>query len=157
MIFNFYPNLCKDIAMKKTITLLTSALLFTTLTAHAAEPLALQQVMKDLGKNMQIVTDGISREDWMLIAKAAPMIAEHPQPPFAEKMRIMAFMGSDMPKFKTLDGKTHEAAVELEHAAHEKDGQKVTLAFQKLQTTCLNCHQIFRAPFVAHFYGKPAN
>lgn len=136
---------------------MTTPLFFTLITAQAAEPLALQRVMKDLGENMQIVTDGISREDWKLVAKTAPMIAEHPQPPFSEKIRIMAFMGSDMSKFKSLDGLTHEAAIELEHAAHKKDGQKVTLAFQKLQITCLNCHQTFRAPFVTHFYGKPSN
>lgn len=121
---------------------------------QAAEPLELQKVMKELGKNMQVITDGISREDWGLIAKTAPMIAEHPQPPLAEKMRIMSFMGSDMPKFKAFDGETHEAAHEMLQAAEGKDGKKVIAAFQKVQTACLSCHQTFRGKFVEHFYGK---
>ena len=52
---------------------------------HAAEPLALQKIMKDLGNNMQVITDGISRGDWALVEKTAPLIADHPQPPFSEK------------------------------------------------------------------------
>lgn len=122
--------------------------------AQAAEPLELQKVMKELGKNMQVITDGISREDWALVAKTAPLIASHPQPPVSEKMRIMKFMGPEMSKFKAFDGETHDAAHGLEHAAHEKDGHKVIVAFQHVQTTCLNCHQTFRDKFVEHFYGS---
>ncbi|MDZ4203104.1 MAG: cytochrome c [Gallionella sp.] len=121
--------------------------------AQAAEPLELQKVMKELGKNMQVITDGISREDWALVAKTAPLIAAHPQPPVFEKIRIMKFMGSEMSKFKAFDGETHEAARILEHAANEKDGHKVIAAFKQVQTTCLNCHQTFRGKFVEHFYG----
>lgn len=121
--------------------------------AQAAEPLELQKVMKELGKNMQVITDGISREDWELVAKTAPLIAAHPQPPVSEKMRIMKFMGPEMSKFKAFDGETHDAAHSLEHVAHQKDGHKVIAAFQQVQTTCLNCHQTFRGKFVEHFYG----
>ena len=145
--------------MKKHLIVAASliSLVFAASNVQAAEPLELQKVMRELGKNMQVITDGISREDWELVIKTAPMIAEHPQPPLGEKMRIMAFMGSDMSRFKALDGETHEAAHELEHAAHEKDGQKVIAAFQKVQAACLNCHQSFRGKFVEHFYGKSAN
>lgn len=117
------------------------------------EPLALQKVMKDLGKNMQIITDGISREDWALIEKTAPLIGEHPQPPMTEKMRIIAFMGSNMGKFKAYDGETHDAAHALANAAKEGDGLAVIKAFQSLQTGCYNCHREFRKPFMKHFYG----
>jgi len=37
----------------------SSCLLFAATSAQAVEPLALQQIMKDLGKNMQVITDGI--------------------------------------------------------------------------------------------------
>lgn len=142
--------------MKKHIVIAASviSIAFAASSVQAAEPLELQKVMKELGKSMQIITDGISREDWDLITKTAPMIAEHPQPPLGEKMRIMAFMGSDMGKFKAIDGETHEAAHDLLHAASEKDGSKVIAAFQKVQTACLSCHQTFRPKFVEHFYGK---
>ena len=135
----------------------SSCLLFAATGAQAVEPLALQQIMKDLGKNMQVITDGISREDWELVEKTAPLIADHPQPPFSEKMRIMGFMGTNMGKFKAHDGETHaqaQAAGNAAKAAKAKDGQGVILAFQKLQSSCYSCHSEFRKPFVAHFYGK---
>lgn len=118
------------------------------------KPLELRKVMQELGKDMQLITGGISREDWALVAKTAPRIATHPQPPATEKMRIMAFMGADMGKFKGHDGKTHQAAHDLEHAAMQNDGNGVITAFATLQSSCLACHQAFRKPFVEHFYGK---
>lgn len=138
--------------MKKTIALLTAALLLTTLAANAAEPLALQQVMKELGKNMQIATDGISREDWPSVEHAAHEIASHAEAPPGEKVRIMSFMGSSMGKFKEFDGKTHAAAHQMAEAAQQQNGQEVIAAFRKLQSSCLNCHQAFRPAFVRHFY-----
>lgn len=151
MTFNFFQPM-KDSAMKKTIALLTTALLFTTFSAKATEPLALQQVMKDLGKNMQIATDGISREDWSSVEHAAHNIAGHTETPPDEKVRIAGFMGSNMGKFKAFDGQTHLAAHEMAEAARQKDGQKVISAFQKLQSACLSCHHDFRPAFVKHFY-----
>ncbi|MDO9010666.1 MAG: cytochrome c [Gallionella sp.] len=145
--------------MKKSLVLSAAitGLLFSTMNATAAEPLELQKVMKDLGKNMQIVTDGISREDWMLVEHTSHLIGGHPQPPLTEKMRIMTFMGANMAKFKEFDGQTHEFAHEMALAAQAKDGLKVISSFQKLQASCLACHQAFRPAFVEHFYGKSAN
>jgi len=134
--------------------LFASSLLFVVSGAQAGEPLALQQVMRDLGKNMQVITDGISRGDWEQVEKTAPLIADHPQPPFSEKLRIMSFMGTNMGKFKAHDGETHEQAQAVGKAAKAKDGQGVILAFQKLQTSCYSCHSEFRKPFIEHFYGK---
>lgn len=150
MIFNNSPM--KGSSMKKRIAFLTGTLFFTTLTA--AEPLALQRVMKELGKNMQIVTDGISREDWVLVEHTAHQIGEHPEAPPDEKIRIISFMGSNMGKFKSFDAQTHEAAHEMAEAAQDKNGQSVIAAFQKLQTGCLACHHTFRPAFTEHFYGK---
>ena len=75
-----------------------------------SSPFVLQKVMKDLGKNLQTITDGIPREDWELVEKTTSLVADHPQPPMTEKMRIMGFMGTNMGKFKTYDGETHEQA-----------------------------------------------
>lgn len=141
-------------------SMLAAAMLGLALSIHnaqAAEPLELQRIMKDLGRHMQSVADGISREDWESVDKTAPLIADHPQPPLTEKMRIMAFMGTDMPRFKAFDGNTHDAATEMGRSAQEKNGQKVIDSFHKLQSACLACHQTFRTPFVEYFYGKPAN
>lgn len=120
----------------------------------SAEPMALRKIMLELGKNMQTVTDGISREDWKLVAETAPRIAEHAQPPLGEKLRILAFAGSDAGRFKRFDEKTHQAAKTLEQAAKRGDGQAVIAAFSTLQGNCLACHQNFRKPFMEHFYGQ---
>lgn len=132
----------------------SSCLLFVATSTQAAEPLALQKVMKELGKNMQTITDGISREDWELVEKTASLVADHPQPPMPEKIRIMSFMGANMGKFKAYDGETHGQAIAVGKAAKAKDGNGVILAFQKLQVSCFSCHSEFRKPFVEHFYGK---
>jgi cytochrome c556 len=134
--------------------LATSACLVLSATGvQAAEPLALQKVMKDLGINMQVITDGISRGDWDLVEKTASLVADHPRPPLSEKMRIIRFVGTDMSKFKAFDGETHDQAQAVARAAKAKDGPGVILAFQKLQTSCYNCHSEFRKPFIEHFYG----
>lgn len=122
--------------------------------ASSAKPLALRQIMQDMGKSMQVVADGISREDWEMVAKVAPLIADHPQPPPLEKMRILKFVGAEAGKFKGHDEKTHQAARALEQAAVRSDGQSVISSFAALQNSCLACHQTFRKPFVEHFYGQ---
>lgn len=141
------------------IMAITTIVLATlALSAQAAEPLAFQGIMRDMGKHMQTVAGAISYEDWGLVAKTAPLtaplIAAHPQPSLGEKTRIVTYIGLNMGKFKSFDTQTHEAAHEMQHAALEKDGVQVIAAFQKLQTGCLGCHQNFRAGFVEHFYGK---
>lgn len=123
------------------------------LAAQAAEPLALRRIMSELGRNMQTVTDGLTREDYEAVEKAARAIASHPQPPLFEKTRIIGFVGGNMGKFKAYDGETHDAATVLAAAANQKDGQGAINAFRKLQSSCLTCHQEFRKSFVEHFYG----
>lgn len=142
--------------MNKSLILAAATFIFSMLTsvAQAAEPLAFQGVMKDLGKHMQTTAGAIAYEDWELVASTAPLIAAHPQPPASEKARIVSYMGGNMGKFKDFDMQTHEAAHGLQHAAHEKNGVEVIAAFHKVQASCLACHQAFRKPFVEHFYGK---
>lgn len=139
---------------KLIVAALLAGITLSAFQVQASEPLELKKVMQELGRNMQIITDGISRENWKLVAETAPVIAEHPQPPLAEKARIISFMGAEMSRFKAFDMQTHEAAHELMHAAYEQNGQRVIDAFQKVQSSCLNCHQAFRTSFVKHFYGK---
>jgi len=116
------------------------------------KPLALRKIMSDLGENMQVITDGISRENWKLVEKTASQIADHPQPPFVERIKILSFVGSNVNQFKGYDNKTHNAAIALDKAARRKDGHKVITAFSILQNTCLACHQKFRKSFQEHFY-----
>ena len=120
--------------------------------AESDQPLAMRGIMQDLGRHMQTVTLAIAREDWALVEKTAPLIAQHPQPPLMEKTRILRFVGTNMGKYKSHDHKTHEAAHELAQAAKNMDGMAVIAAFQSVQTGCYGCHQEFRKPFVEHFY-----
>lgn len=122
--------------------------------SHGANSTELRKIMQELGKNMQTVTDGISREDWALIKETAPLIADHPQPSFSEKLKTLSFIGSNVGKFRDYDKQTHQAARELELAAMKLDGGMVIAAFARLQNSCLACHQSFRKPFVEHFYGQ---
>jgi cytochrome c556 len=119
---------------------------------NESNPLELRKIMQGMGKSMQLIVDGISREDWESVASVAPLIADHPQPSMGEKIRILSFIGSDVSKFKGHDQKTHQAALALEQAAIRHDGQAVILNFATLQNSCLSCHQQFRKSFVNHFY-----
>ena len=118
----------------------------------STEPLALRKIMSDMGKNMQAITDGISHENWKQVKKTALQIADHPQPPFTEKIRILSFVGSDVSKYKEYDQKTHDTAITLSQAATEKDAYKVISEFSSLQNNCLACHQSFRKSFLEYFY-----
>lgn len=122
--------------------------------ATEVKPLELRKIMQELGKDMQAITNAISHEDWTLVAKIAPLIAEHPQPPLGEKMRVLTFVGADAGKLENHDEITHQAARALEQVATRNDGQGVIAAFANLQNGCLACHQSFRKAFVEHFYGQ---
>lgn len=121
--------------------------------AEPAKPLALRGIMQELGRHMQTVALAIAREDWALVEKTAPLIGEHPQPPLLEKTRILAFVGTDVGRFKSYDHKTHEAAHVLGQAARKRDGEAVIAAYQAVQSGCFDCHREFRKPFLQHFYG----
>jgi cytochrome c556 len=127
---------------------------FTETAATAVEPLVLRKIMRELGKNMQHISDSIAREDWALITEIAPRIADHPKPPLTEKIRILAFVGSDAGKFRDYDEKTHQAGQELRRAAMQEDRTEVISAFATLQESCVTCHQSFRKSFQEHFYEQ---
>ena len=116
--------------------------------------MALRGVMEKLGRDMQAVTGAISREDWALVAELAPRIAQHEQPPAAEKVRILGWLGSDAARFRSLDGEVEHAAMALGEAARRGDGPAVIAAFGKIQHSCLACHQSYRKAFVEQFYGR---
>ena len=119
-----------------------------------AKPLELRRIMQNLGSSMQTVTAGISSEDWAGVARLAPQIARHPEPPGAEKGRIVSFIGVDMGRFKNYDDQSHDAALAMGAAAANGDGDGVIASFAKIQGACLGCHKEFRQRFVEHFYGK---
>ena len=134
------------------MALVTAATGLGAQSVDAAKPMALRIVMEKLGRDMQTVTGAISKEEWALVAELAPKIANHAEPPVAEKMRILAWLGTDAGKFRSHDGQTHESATAMGDAAKRGDGLAVISAFSKVQQSCLICHQSFRKPFLEHFY-----
>lgn len=78
----------------------------------SAKPLALHDIVKELGRNMQIITGGISREDCALI-EMYPRGRRTSRAPLSERPRIMAFAGTNADRFKAHDGESHTAG----HAA----------------------------------------
>lgn len=139
-------------------TVVTAVLLFVFATAVRAEtdqpvkPLALQGVMQQLGHDMQVVTGAIATEDWFSVVQLAEKIAQHAEPPLSEKVRILAWLGSDAKSFRGLDGQLKEAASTLADTAKSNEGRAIITAFSEVQHSCLACHQAFRESFVEHFY-----
>ncbi|MEO7053688.1 MAG: cytochrome c [Rhizomicrobium sp.] len=117
-------------------------------------PMALTAIMRDLAQDMQAIAAAIAHEDWPKAAIVAARIADHPQPPFSEKLRILAFVGNDTPRFRSYDQQVHQAAQQLAQAAQRADGTATISAFATLQTACLGCHQQFRQPFRKHFHDR---
>ena len=124
------------------------------ITAEPGKPLALQNIMSDMGKNMQTITYGVSREDWALVEKTAPLIADYPQPPLGEKVRILAFVGRDAGRFNDYDEETRDAARALGEAAARENGYAIISHFATLQNSCLRCHRNYRESFQQRFYEK---
>ena len=122
--------------------------------AEPSEPLALRKIMQDMGKEMGVIAEAVSREEWARVEKSALRIADHPRPPMEERKRIMAFFGKEMARFKGYDTKTHDTARELAAAAAKQESSAVISTFARLQSSCLECHRNFRKPFQEHFYGK---
>lgn len=120
----------------------------------ATPPLVLRKIMQDMDKNMHTMAVAISQKDWPLVERIAPLIADHRQPPFVEKMRIMGFIGTSISKYKAYDGSVVEQAQAVGKAAKSNDAQGAELMFRKLQASCDSCHNEFQKSFVAHFYGK---
>ncbi len=116
------------------------------------EPMALQGIMKKMGQNMGVIAEEISKENWKTIEGVALEIAEHPTPPFSEKIKIMAFAGSNITYFKEYDAITHKTATRLAETARMGQGDEVIELFSELQKSCLACHQMFRESFKTHFY-----
>lgn len=119
--------------------------------AGAPAPMALRGIMEQLGQNMQAVTGAIAVEDWAKVAELTPKIADHPEPPLTEKMRILAWLKTDAMKFRGYDRQVHADATAMGEAAKRGDGKAVIVDFAKVQQGCLACHEGFRKSFVAHF------
>ncbi|MCL7744371.1 cytochrome c [Guyparkeria hydrothermalis] len=120
---------------------------------EGAAPHEFHEIMEDLGDQMVGITEGITHEDWIRVAEHAEAIANHPRPPMSERVRIMAFAGTEVAQFKKYDKEVHEAASSLADTAAGGDGSAVISAFGRLQNGCLDCHAAFRSAYREHFHS----
>lgn len=135
------------IAARVVVAFCLPSLIAAETKGSGAERSALSAIMRGMSRNMQIMADGIAREDWTLVAATAPLVADHPRPPLAEKIRILGMLGADATKFKDHDRQTNRAAHDVHQAASRQDGIAVIAAYQRLQTACFDCHRTFRDRF----------
>lgn len=143
-----------SIAVALVAALLASGAIFRAQAATPAKPMVLQGMMQQFERDMQSITGAVSREDWPHVAQLAAKIASHPAPPLSEKLRILAWLGTDAGRFRGFDDQVHDAAVAMGEAAAHSNGQAVIAEFAKVQQGCLGCHEGFRKSFVEHFHGE---
>jgi len=104
----------------------------------------LKLVMQGLLKDTQMLNEGIFYDDLKKIEQAAKNIADHPNPGMPTMKKIMGYLGKEMPKFKELDGKVHNTAVEITKAAKDNDMKSVISNYHELIDGCLSCHSQFK-------------
>jgi len=144
--------------MRKSIVASRVGLIMLGLVANLAyaetaeEPLMLRKIMQAMQSNIQQIEQGIAKQDWDLVSQNALAIADHPAPPLFEKLRIFAYINTDLGEFKKLDKKTHETAKILGEMALKDDKSTVGAVITELKDSCEQCHQVFRQEFQANFY-----
>lgn len=111
----------------------------------------LRRIMRGLDEATRALAGSVAREDWTRVAEIAPCIADHPQPPLAEKLRILALVGRDSARFRDYDGQVRKAARSLQEAAKRKEGQAAARALVDMQGACQACHATFRSPIQEHY------
>lgn len=115
----------------------------------------LRTIMRDMGRNMQVIGDAIAREDWARVARTTALLVDRPQPSMSEKFRLLGFLGTNAAAFRGYDKQTRHAVQALERAAMRGDDKAVIAAFVRLEGSCLGCHRDFRKPFQEAFLQQP--
>jgi len=142
------------------LRLFAAVLAAAALAGCAAQPapateeraLALRGIMRDMGRDLTAITDGLSREDYYAIERSARRLATHPQPPAEERVRIITWLGANAARFKGYDDEVHAHAEALAAAARERQPRPALEAFSRLQSACMGCHVEFRKPLLERFY-----
>ncbi len=117
------------------------ALGFSSLVAVSSEDkVTLKSVMQGLLKSHLEVTEAIVLQDFETIQVAAHNIAHHPKPGMGTKMKLVANLGTEMAKFKSYDDVVHNAAVDLEKSAKDKNMDLVLQNYGKILQGCQACH-----------------
>ncbi|MFT5519554.1 MAG: cytochrome c556 [Enterobacterales bacterium] len=127
-------------------TLMFSLILISNTSAveATAKSISLKGIMQSLLSDTQKITEGIFLDNFQMIEKAANNIATHPEIPKPIKMKLMKSFGPKMVDFKAYDTLVHNAAVEINKAAKEKDRETILKQYQQMISDCQSCHNKFK-------------
>ena len=104
----------------------------------------LRLVMQGLLKDTHLLSEGIFYGDFKKIEQAANNIANHPKPGMPTMKKVIGYLGKEMPKFKGLDTKVHNLAVDITKSAKDKDMATVVSQYHQLIDGCQSCHSQFK-------------
>ncbi len=130
-----------------------TAFLLVAALGGCAPDLALRAIMRDMGKDIAAIADGLLREDYDTVERAANRLASHPQPPAEERSQIIGWLGPRAARFRGYDEQAQGHAKALAAAAHARQPEAALEAFHKLQSACMACHTEFRGPLRDKFYA----
>lgn len=116
---------------------------------NAVEPDSLQGVMQQLGQDYSALNQAILMEDFEAASASAHAIANHGTPSIAQKMKLMATLGTDMMAFKKVDAKVHELAVQIEESAKANDMKQLIQQQSRMLHACMQCHTVYRKRIIA--------
>ncbi len=137
-------RLKKKLKILPTVLLIAGSCVLSTPT-YAEEPKSFRDVMIYMGEHYTKVTQGILKQDYQQLANAANVIAFHPEPPLAQRMKIIAKLGGDFLDFKSWDDKVHLSATALAQAAKDEDINAVLEHNAAMLKNCTACHIKYRA------------
>ena len=138
-----YDAMCSDKSAPKTQKKPKLELVKVT-----AEEGSLKAIMQQLGIDFSALESAILVQDFDAAEKAAHAIAFHDTPSFGTKMKLMASLRTDMPKFKEADDKVHNLALELEAAAKAKDVKTLIAKQSQMLSACMACHTSYRSRII---------
>jgi hypothetical protein len=93
---------------------------------------------------IQLITDGLAREDWQAIGDAATQIGSSPQ-----MQQMCQHMGAGAPGFTELALEFHSRADGIGRAARERDARGVLEATSSTLQACTSCHLTYRQEVVS--------
>ena len=108
--------------------------------------LPLKEIMAGLERDLAEVASGFWIEDLTMISAAATRVADHARVPPEQMARIQSTLGDEFPAFVQMDGRVHDAAVELAAAAESaRSVSELLPGMVEIQEGCVSCHSAFRA------------
>ncbi|MFO7592516.1 MAG: hypothetical protein R6X15_00535 [Pseudomonadota bacterium] len=133
----------------KNFTRTVGAVMALWLSPCVAASDAMKEIMLDLSDGMTQINAGIWREDYQGVAAGAASIAEHPMPPFLQRIKLLAELGGDSSAFMRADDAMREAALDLKKAAMSERTDEVLVNYKVLHQRCVDCHSWYRGKSAA--------